>query len=82
MKYNYRRYDYKETLYRIKRWPTLLSRFPFVRIYSAEHQAYWRGTGQGYTLIPEESAIWEAEDAFDRTKHCGPEKKIEFINAI
>jgi hypothetical protein len=40
---NLRRYDDRETLERIKRWPGLLIRFRRVRIYSAEHGAFWRG---------------------------------------
>ncbi len=77
----FRRYADKETLERITRWPSLLSRFPLVRIYSAEHCAFWRGSGQGYVDSPEESQVWAIEDAVKRTKHCGPEKKIEFIEA-
>ncbi len=71
-----------ETLERIKRWPQLLSRFPSVRIYSAEHDAYWRGTGQGYTISPQESHIWPIEKALARTRHCCPMKRIQFINAV
>ncbi len=75
----FRRYADKETLERITRWPSLLSRFPRVRIYSAEHCAFWRGTGQGYTGSPKESQVWAIGDAVKRTKHCCPKKKIQFI---
>ena len=77
----FRRYANKETLERIKRWPALLSRFPRVRIYSAEHGAFWRGTGSGYTDNPEESQVWMATEAFMKTRHYGPLKKIQFIEA-
>ncbi len=75
------RYDDTETLERIKRWPSLLKRFPRVRIYSAEHHAYWRGTGQGYTDQTESSTVMDIEEAFAKTRHCGPEKRIRFIKA-
>lgn len=74
----YKRYESFETLERVKRWPQLLKRFSKVRIYSAEHMAYWRGTGQGYTLDKSESALWDFEDAFKRTNHCCPQKRIQF----
>lgn len=70
-----------ESLERVKRWPSLKTRFGKVRIYSCEHQAYWRGTGQGYTTDPSESDILTMEDAFEKTRHCDPEKKITFVNA-
>jgi hypothetical protein len=72
--------DY-ETLERIKRWPSMKTRFKKVRIYSAEHGAFWRNTGQGYTLELSESSIWDMEEAVTRTYHCGPEKMIQFISA-
>ena len=75
------RRDNIETLERVKRWPQLKTRFDFVRIYSAEWGAYWRGTGQGYTETPAESAVLSFDAAFCMTSHCGPEKKIEYENA-
>jgi hypothetical protein len=82
-KWNYkpfkRRKD-RETLERIKRWPKLIERFTRVRIFSVEHDAFWKGTGQGYTDKPEESTPLPMEDAFKRTKHCGKEKMIQFVN--
>ena len=81
-KYNYfKRHDDRETLERIKRWPKLHGRFPFVRIYSAEHSAFWRGTGQGYTDNPQDSGVWTIKEAFARTNHCCPMKRIQFIGA-
>jgi hypothetical protein len=74
-----KKYEDRETLERIKRWPALVRRFSRVRIYSAEHCAYWRGTGQGYTDDPTDSAVWDCQAAFDRTSHCCPKKRIQFI---
>jgi hypothetical protein len=70
-----------ETLSRIKRWPSLMMRFKKVRIFSMEHYAYWRGTGQGYTDDRNASSIWDMEEAFKVTKHCGKEKQIMFTVA-
>ena len=76
-----RRYDDRETLERIKRWPFLVVRFPRVRIYSAEHGAFWRGKGNGYTENANESDVIDISDAMARTCHCGPEKQIQFVAA-
>lgn len=76
---NLKRYCDRETLERIKRWPSLKNRFTQVRIYSEEWRSYWRGKGNGYTEKETESDIWPIEDAFNRTYHCGPEKQIQFI---
>lgn len=75
----FRRLEGRETLERIARWPSLMARFSRVRIYSAEWGAFWRNTGQGYTGDSAESAVWSTEKAFARTRHCGPEKKIQFV---
>ena len=77
----YSRYKDRETLERIKRWPLLIKRFPQVRIYSAEHIAFWRGVGNGYTELASESKVWSCECAVRITRHCGPEKRIQFIEA-
>ena len=75
----FKRYSDRETLERIIRWPQLMHRFPRIRIYSAEHQAFWRGSGNGYTDDATVSDIWDCVVAFERTKHCGPEKRIQFV---
>lgn len=49
-----------------------------VFIYSSEHHAYWRSNGNGYVCDIEGAGHYLFEDAWDRTKHCGPEKRIEF----
>lgn len=77
----FHRYQDRETLERIKRWPQLKNRFHLVRIYSAEWSAYWRGTGQGYTSCKSASTIMTIDDALERTRHCGPEKRIQYIDA-
>jgi len=77
----FKKYNDRETLERIKRWPNFIKRFPNVRIYSAEHGAFWRGKGNGYTINPMESDIVSCEEAFKKTYHCGPEKQIQFIGA-
>lgn len=77
----YRRYEDRETLERIKRWPSLKGRFNFVRIYSAEWGYFWRGDGRGYTSNQEESKVLTMEEALFATWHCGPEKQIQFVSA-
>ena len=49
-----------------------------VRIWSGEHRAYWRSMGNGYSWDTEEAGVFDFEDAYNRTNHCGPEKKIIF----
>ena len=75
-----KRRDDRETLERIKRWPGLVARFPRVRIYSAEWGAFWRGKGNGYTENAEESDVLEIGAAGAWTRHCGPEKQIQFVS--
>ncbi|WBA79595.1 hypothetical protein [Endozoicomonas sp. GU-1] len=71
----------RETLERIKRWPGMKNRFPRVRIYSAEWGYFWRGTGQGYTSNPDESTVMSIDEALAKTRHCGPEKRIQYVEA-
>lgn len=47
-------------------------------IWSGEHQAYWRPTGQGYTEDIAKAGVYTYGSAWDSTQHCGPEKKISF----
>ena len=49
-----------------------------VRIWSREHYAWWRPNAYGYTIREEEAGVWNFPDAYDSTKHCGPEKKIMY----
>lgn len=50
-----------------------------VRIWSAEHGAYWRPDGGGYTIHAAAAGTWVSQDAFACTRHCGPEKQIWFV---
>ena len=82
LKYDaFRRRMDRETLERIKRWPSMKERFPYVRLYSAEWDAWWRGTGQGYTDDMQASDVMTIQDAIKRAGHCGPEKRIQFVEA-
>ena len=49
-----------------------------VLIYSCEHAAYWRANGAGYTTCQRDAGRYTFGDAWGRTYHCGPEKKIIF----
>jgi hypothetical protein len=74
--------DGVETLERMKHWPSLKAQWlgRKVQIYSAEHASYWRANGQGYTLIKAEAGIYDFHDAWDRTSHCDPSKKIRYVH--
>ena len=66
----------------IKDNPSLLESMgnPMCRIYSAQWGYYWRPKACGYGA-KEEAGLYEFQDAYMTTKHCGPEKKIwyEFV---
>lgn len=49
-----------------------------VSIWSREHLAWWRPDGHGYTTEPTNAWVLPFADAYDATKHCGPEKKIVY----
>jgi hypothetical protein len=69
-----------EKLERVKTWETIRRKWAgrYVRIWSAEHGAYWRPDGAGYTSDGLDAWVLLFEDALKQTSHCGPEKRIEF----
>ena len=52
-----------------------------VRIWSAEWRAWWRPKAQGYTGNIEEAGVFPFDDAWARSHHCGPEKRISYHEA-
>jgi hypothetical protein len=46
------------------------------RIWSGEHEAYWRKDAAGYTNRAALAWVLPLAEARERTSHCGPEKKI------
>ena len=53
-----------------------------VRIWSGEHNAYWRHNASGYTVRASAAGIYTRSDAEAFTNHCGPEKRIELEPVI
>lgn len=53
-----------------------------VCIWSREHQAWWRPKAAGYTVDAEHAWVLDFEEAYYRTAHCGPEKQIEYTDAV
>lgn len=49
-----------------------------VHIWSGEHCMWWRPFAAGYTDVVANAGIWTFPDAYEKTKHCGPEKKISY----
>lgn len=70
------------TLELVKRNEFLLNNFNKVRIWSVEHQAYWRSNSAGYTIHNSDSGIYSFKDAFDKTNHCDESKGITFEEVI
>ena len=68
------------TLEEVKNDPELMAVWQnkSVRIWSNEHQMYWRPGRAGYTSDGLKAGIYKFPDAFTATRHCGPEKKICF----
>lgn len=66
-----------ESLERIKAHPQLVEAWldQKVRIWSDEHKAYWRDPS-GYTPYPAQAGVFPFPEAWKKTRHCGPEKKI------
>ena len=50
-----------------------------VLIWSAQWRAWWRAESSGYTSDPTSAGVYDFDDAYRRTRHCGPEKRIEYF---
>lgn len=50
-----------------------------VMIWSGEHHAFWRDGGCGYVEGKDGAWVLPFEDAFRTTNHCGPEKRIVYV---
>ena len=50
----------------------------YVRIYYGECRLYWRDNSSGYTDSILAAGIYKLKNAIAATRHCGPEKKIEY----
>lgn len=50
-----------------------------VMIWSGEHGAWWRPNAEGYTTLKREAWSVDFPTAYDYTKHCGDEKKINYF---
>ena len=70
-------------LQKLKRWPKLARHLQGrkVRIWSGEWGSWWRPGGNGYTCDSSEAGIFVFEDALARSRHAGPEKQIEYVEA-
>jgi hypothetical protein len=53
-----------------------------VLIRSGEHSAWWRPDAAGYTDDRTQAGIYDFLDAYERTVHCGREKRISYVLAI
>ena len=51
-----------------------------VRIWSAEHRAWWRPDRCGYTIHLEADGVYDFAEAWAATVGCGPEKRIEYVS--
>ena len=49
-----------------------------VVIWSDQHGAWWRKDAAGYTDDISQAGVYQFEDAYARTSHCGPEKEISY----
>lgn len=69
------------TLAYLQRKPEAQRRFEGkrVRIWSGQWQSWWRPEGNGYTNLLVEAGVYTFEDAWRRSSHCGPEKRISYV---
>lgn len=70
----------RRTLVGMKRNPGIKEKFKGkkVRIWSGQWRQWWRPGANGYSPLAEEAGIYEFDDAWDKSAHCGPEKKISY----
>lgn len=66
------------TLEQIKSGAAKIAPDAKVRIYSREHHCWWRRDGCGYATDIAEAGAYTFEDAFARSRHCDPSKRIEY----
>lgn len=52
---------------------------PRVRIWSCQWGQWWRPGGSGYTPDTAEAGVFTFEEAWGRSNHAGPEKRIEYV---
>lgn len=71
--------ELKLTQQHLRRFPEKLTRFTKVYIRSNQWGAYWRPEGRGYTTKIDEAGVYPIDDAWERVKTCGPEKRIVLI---
>ncbi len=73
----------KRTLNGMKRHPNIRERFAgkSVRIWSDQWKQWWRPDANGYTPEIAEAGVYDFEDAWNRSHHCGPGKKIVYVLA-
>ncbi|MCP4493157.1 MAG: hypothetical protein GY820_38535 [Gammaproteobacteria bacterium] len=65
----------------IKRHSEKMKRFDKVMIWSNQWGAWWRQSG-GYTDDIEQAGVFEIADAWKRSGHCGPEKRITYQEVL
>lgn len=68
------------TLEHIKAHPEKRERFSLVHIWSAQHGMWWATDGAGYASDQRHAGTFTMQDAWARTSHCGPEKRIVYVS--
>lgn len=68
----------QDNLERLERWPGLKNKFVGKKVYIISDGWYWRPDAAGYTSDGLEAGVYDFEDAWRRSSHCGPEKRIVY----